>query len=100
MSYVRGESDLPEAPEKWKCTECGSITSVPLEAPHPFMPDEPITGCPNCLEANSLAGACQFPGGCHEFSSSGTPGGYGFRYIWTCSKHHPRQAGLKTGGEG
>lgn len=90
--------DLPEAPSKLICLECGwaGREEDVLTAPNPFRPDETIYGCPKCREANQITQGCQI-GDCAERPSAGTPGGYGYRYVWTCWDHHPP---LKIGEAG
>lgn len=90
MSYIKGESDLPEAPEKWRCADCEEVCRETLTAPNPFDPDDIVTGCPNCKAVNSLTGACQV-GNCERPAGGGHPGGHGYRYVWTCWEHRPNK---------
>lgn len=83
-------ADLPEAPEKWRCEECGKLVLEPLRAPSPFDPDDTLHGCPHCLSAQSLTQACQV-GNCTKPASGGYPRGHGYRYIWTCWDHRPKE---------
>lgn len=81
---------LPEAPEKWRCKECDQICVTPLSAVNPFDEGDVISGCPNCKDVNTLEQACQFDG-CKQNASIGTPGGYAYRYFWSCHRHRPHK---------
>ena len=80
-------SELPEGPKKYTCSECDHLTMEPLSAVNPFDSQDTITGCPNCKQAESLKVACMALG-CQREASSGTPGGWGYRYAWLCWKHY------------
>lgn len=75
-------------PRRWRCCECGDICddAVLLTAPSPFDPDRTISGCPHCLEAETLEAACDVKG-CWMRGSVGTPTPQGYR--WTCHEHAP-----------
>lgn len=51
-------------PDKMVCQECGARvhTDEMLTAPHPFLSDDTIIGCPKCREARCLETACDEPG--------------------------------------
>ena len=57
-----------------------------LRAPHPFMPEETIRGCPGCNNIECLVVVCDHPD-CWEPYTQGTPTADGYRT--TCSKHAP-----------
>lgn len=78
-----------EAPPKWICRECGAICAKHLAAVNPFDPSDTISGCPNCLSAETLVGACQVDD-CKREASGGYPNALGFRYVRTCHDHAPR----------
>ena len=86
-------ADLPEAPEKWLCSRCGNVCGKPLSAPSPFDFDDYLQGCPTCKAAETLSQACQI-GACKNEATSGTNGGHGYRYVWTCHIHHPNKGCL------
>lgn len=90
---------LPDASPKWLCTECAWICADDfLKAKNPFDAEDVIVGCPNCRNINTFVQACQAEG-CSERAGSGTPGGNGFRYFWSCHRHNPaRQTLSNTGG--
>ena len=72
------------------CDECGwkGNTFDLLSAPHPFLVNVDINGCPDCKEVNSFTRACDEDLCWHE-ASSGTPttdGGYKFH----CHHHPPK----------
>lgn len=79
---------------KWLCTECDRVSAddALLMAPHPFMADQVITGCPLCREAERLLTACDWPG-CAKASSSGTPTPDG--YVLRCWDHSPHNPGAR-----
>ena len=81
--------EMKDPPEKWLCEECRGVCGAGLTAANPFDPTDVVVGCPTCKAVNTLVGACQFDG-CAEPASGGHPGGYGYRYIWTCYKHRPQ----------
>lgn len=85
---MTANSDLPEAPTKWVCEECGGFVTEHLTAVNPFDPDDEIVGCPLCKSVSSLRQACQI-GACNKPASGGYPRGHGFRYVWTCYHHRP-----------
>lgn len=80
---------LPEAPEKWVCSECGEVSQTYLEAPSPFNADDTLIACPECLEVGVLSRACQHEG-CVWPASGGHLGGEGYRYFWSCWEHSPK----------
>lgn len=80
-------TDLPEAPEKYICRECGHVSDALLVAVNPFDPEQEITGCVRCFEVNAHSCACQVEG-CDRLSTAGVPGAYGYRYAWLCSDHY------------
>lgn len=88
VSYVKGESTLPEPPNVYRCSECAA--RVPhmkaLQAPSPFEPSEILFACPRCKEVNTLEAACVVDG-CHNYTSMGVPNRGGYRYVRLCSKH-------------
>jgi len=71
---------------KWLCNECSKIVYDPqvLKAPHPFMPDTELYGCPYCRHVESLTTACSIDG-CNNRGTNGFPTLKG--YTWTCDKH-------------
>ena len=75
---------------KWTCEECGKecADGQVLRAPNPFKPDEEISGCPNCLEVESLAAACCVDG-CGEPMAGGML--IDSEYVWLCQKHHQEE---------
>ena len=79
--------EMPEAPDKWYCTDCSNTCNDRLAAPHPFDTESEIYGCPHCLGVD-LTRACQVHE-CDKPASSGHPRAYGFRYICTCWEHSP-----------
>lgn len=83
--------DLPEAPKKWRCEDCGETCrdAEMLIAPNPFEPDDALVACPHCKEIGSLHAAC-YAEGCTKPASGGYPGGHGYRYVWTCWDHSPQ----------
>jgi hypothetical protein len=81
-------TDLPEAPEKWRCNECDAISSAILSAPNPFDQEDTLHACPECRSVNSLSAACQHPE-CSKPATGGHPGGLGYRYAWLCWEHSP-----------
>jgi hypothetical protein len=80
--------DLPEAPERWYCSECGKVSEHYLTGLHPFLEGQDISGCPNCRNVETLVVACYHPG-CPNKATGGYPRGHGFRYVWTCFEHRP-----------
>lgn len=88
MTDAEGKPPLPDPPDKWVCEECRTVTATPLSAPHPFIVGDEVFGCPQCLAAETLIRACQFPG-CANPATAGYPSAYGFRYVWTCWEHSP-----------
>jgi hypothetical protein len=72
------------AHNRWKCTECGWLGTEILFAPNPFDNRLTTTGCPNCLEVNSIIAACDVEG-CEKEGSCGWPSDAGYR--WTCYEH-------------
>lgn len=83
--------DLPEAPAKWVCDCCHSVTTSPLSAPNPFDPEDTLHGCPACKSVNSLY-LCCIHDGCARIASAGKPNALGYRYAWTCRDHWPQDA--------
>ena len=71
----------------WRCGWHGPRSEV-LTAPSPFDPDDQLSVCPKCREADPAAG-CDEPG-CDAEGSCGTPTPDGYRV--TCSKHWPGRA--------
>jgi hypothetical protein len=67
-----------------KCSWCG-LESALLVAPHPFIKDDFVSGCPSCCEMDSLEVACQ-GAGCNKPASAGYQGPFG--YTWSCSDHY------------
>lgn len=78
------------ATEKLICTECGwhGTTDMMLEAPNPFMPDDVVTGCPDCRAVSCLVFACEHAD-CWREVSCGTPTPSG--YAQTCGEHAPTE---------
>lgn len=90
MSYVKGESTLPEAKSRWICSECSHICydEFILKAANPFDGRENVSGCPECRSVDSFSCACMDVK-CQLESSGGHPGAFGFRYVRTCWNHSP-----------
>lgn len=97
-----------EAEYRWKCRECGHVCASGdiLSAPHPFRPEEELSGCPSCRSAESMIGACSSEG-CPNEADMGCPNMFGFRYVWLCWDHSPQNPNAKpanvraaTEGEG
>ena len=75
---------MPNAPDRWVCTECEHVctSAEMLRAPHPFQSPScirsgEIVGCPKCREAETMTRACDVEG-CGREASLFTPG-RGFR---------------------
>ena len=91
MGEIKGQSKMPEAPDRWVCQECGFLGD-PLYAENPFGEAANITGCPKCLSVNSFVAACWK---CDKEAGGGYNSDHfketGYRYIWSCNKHRPGQ---------
>jgi len=72
--------------EDSKCGWHGQLDET-LEAPHPFIKDEKIRGCPVCLHPQDFFLACDEPG-CWRQADCGTPTTDGYRQ--TCGRHIPK----------
>lgn len=98
ISYVKGESPLPEAPAVYRCSECAA--RVPhmeaLQAPDPFDEGEILFGCPRCRSVNTLEVAC-IADGCHAPTAMGVPGRGGYRYVYLCIAHNDWNGDTGTG---
>ena len=81
-------NDLPDAPKKWLCNECGGIAFEILSAPSPFDQNDTIHACPTCRTVENLTAACQYPD-CSKPAGGGYTGGLGYRYAWLCWDHSP-----------
>jgi len=80
------------------CTRCDDVfpEGKLLVALNPFDAGDRITGCPTCLQVESIVAVCQAPR-CKARASSGNPmpgGGYELR----CYDHRPENEGPE--GEG
>lgn len=69
----------------FRCGWKGQASDI-LTAPHPFHPNDTISGCPKCRDVETLECVCDEPG-CWETVSAGTPTPEGYRS--TCHKHAP-----------
>jgi hypothetical protein len=78
-------NDLPEAPPKYFCKECGKVCSELLEAPHPFQHPGRVHGCAHCGSLD-IVQACQAPG-CMREATCGVPDVMGYWYAWLCGEH-------------
>lgn len=76
---------LDMRPPKWKCTACGWSGTELLSAPHPFLSEVTIDGCPGCREIGEIVRLCDEPG-CLRPSSGGYPDEHGV-YRIVCSLH-------------
>lgn len=89
MGEIKGQSKLPEAPDRWVCGECGELVD-PLYAQNPFDPDGTISGCPVCLSVESIVGACWK---CDRIATGGYNSDHfeqtGYRYVHSCHEHRP-----------
>jgi hypothetical protein len=56
-----------------------------LSAPNPFLLDETIEACPECMDHAELFRACDIPGCTREACM-----GVKVEYVTTCSDHAPR----------
>lgn len=74
---------------KLQCEDCGwkGTHEDALKAPHPFLPEDEIQGCPQCFEVSTLRNCCDEEG-CWDLVQAGTPSPNGYRL--TCSKHVPK----------
>lgn len=96
MSDPHNPHGLPEAPKAWMCQECDSrIDGDLLEAPHPFITDAKVYGCPVCKSIECLVAACTVEG-CTSPVSSGVPGALGYRYSWLCFQHYHEHSNSNT----
>jgi len=91
MTDTRKEAleTLLDLESKLLCGDCGA-TFGPSQyqiAPHPFIQDEHVYGCPACgwLEATQVCDASN----CDRPVTSGTPNFDGYRYIRACRDHSP-----------
>ena len=73
--------------DTWLCTHCRTRSDDDelLRAPHPFIEEDSIWGCPNCRETDNITRACDEEG-CLQEASAGTPTQEG-GYTWRCSSH-------------
>ena len=78
--------DTPLDPGRWKCgnPRCHWVGKDYLTAPDPFNPDDVLTACPECREAEHLLDVCDVAG-CTNQSGCGFPSPRGYRR--TCGKH-------------
>jgi len=69
------------------CEECKcvSLRGELLKAPHPFIPDDLIFGCPACNEAARLHACCDVLD-CKQPADCGTPSPDGYRQV--CGEHY------------
>jgi hypothetical protein len=80
---------MPLSPNRLFCESCnwrGTVDDI-LAAPHPFDPEDTVSGCPQCREIGGLCQVCDEEG-CWDMASCGTPlkdGGY----RRTCHRHRP-----------
>ena len=97
MTIAKGKSDLPKAKARWLCGGCGHVCydKLILTAPNPFDAGDTVNGCPECKAVDSFTRACGHDG-CLSEASVGTPGAFGFRYVWTCWKHSPNNPNHET----
>lgn len=95
-SRVRGKSKLPEASERWICTECDYVSGTYLTGPNPFDPDDEIIGCVNCKSVDSLVAACWK---CDRRAGIGTTASTEYRYIQTCGEHNPERVLKRQQGD-
>lgn len=72
--------------DDYKCGWTGYETDV-LTAKNPFDMSDQISGCPKCLQINTIIYACDEPG-CWRDVSCGTPTKDGYRS--TCGEHAPK----------
>ena len=72
---------------RWICRECNHIVadSKLLRAPHPFLNNCELIGCPECREIGTFKAACH-QAGCQWAGSCGELGPDGI-YRWSCAKH-------------
>jgi hypothetical protein len=74
---------------RFRCTECGwiGLSDAMLRAPHPFDPDDIISGCPSCKLIGTFVNLCD-EDGCNQQATCGWPSPTGYRR--TCYKHMKR----------
>jgi hypothetical protein len=74
---------------QFACRECRTIVYEAhlLTAPHPFIEDEIVAGCPACKEIDCFSLVCDEPD-CERTVSCGTPTPSGYRQ--TCGEHKPK----------
>ena len=89
-SRVKGESSLPEAPERWHCGDCGHVSETYLTAPNPFDSNDTVVGCENCKAVEAIGPACWK---CDSPASIGSTGSDVYRYVQSCYEHDPARAG-------
>lgn len=87
MSRVKGKSDLPEAPQRYRCDECGHVSETYLHAKNPFDKHDTVIGCEVCKSVDSLQSACWK---CDAIGSGGYNNSTEYRYVHSCFKHRPR----------
>lgn len=75
---------------KWKCQQCGHVSTQYLTARSPFDDDQ-LVACAKCKSVGTLVGACHFEGCCKE-SSNGMKNSKG-EYVWSCHEHSPERTG-------
>lgn len=71
----------------YRCGWRGHADQI-IIAPHPFIPDATVTGCPNCKDIDCTRVACDEPD-CWEAATIGMPTSDGYRY--TCFAHMPKE---------
>jgi hypothetical protein len=71
---------------KWKCLDCGEITTHYLQAANPFDETQEVIGCPVCCAVNSMVRACD-KDGCTREACCGITTNNG--YAMTCAEHMP-----------
>jgi len=69
------------------CQSCGWIgpECELLHAPHPFINQRDIYGCPNCREVENFSYLCDEPA-CNKVVTCGWPSADGYRS--TCYEHY------------
>jgi len=88
ISYVKGESPLPESPDVYICTECFERQAGDeiLKAPNPFNDEDTIIACRWCQQICTLEVACVVEN-CLNETCAGAPDRGGYRYVRLCSDH-------------